>query len=125
MCCSQESVCSQASVHHSCTDETEAWCAGEASWTPIAEDGRGGAGEPVELGQDDKEDDLKIELHTDVGHVASAVVRIADVWAVRICMECPVLPLESVPHVVSSQMGLPPGLLPATLPTLHSSPRYG
>ena len=56
--------------------------AGEASWTPIADDGRGGAGEPVELGQDDKEDDLKIELHTDVGQVASAVVRVADVWAV-------------------------------------------
>jgi len=56
--------------------------AGEASWTPIADDGRGGASEPVELGQDDKEDDLKIELHTDVGQVASAVVRVADVWAV-------------------------------------------
>ena len=56
--------------------------AGEASWTPIADDGRGGAGEAVELGQDDKDDDLKIELHTDVGQVASAVVRVADVWAV-------------------------------------------
>lgn len=87
-------VCSLELVHYCCTDETKAWGAGEASWTPIAEDGRGGAGEPVELGQDDKEDDLKIELHTDVGHVASAVVRIADVWAVRTRAERTILPLE-------------------------------
>lgn len=38
----------------------------------------------MELGQADREDDLKIELHTDVGHVASAVVRVADVWAVSL-----------------------------------------
>ncbi len=81
----QKPVCNYKTAHACCTDEIEARFAGEASWTPIAEDGRGGAGEPVELGQDDKDDDLKIELHTDVGHVASANVHIADVWAVRIC----------------------------------------
>ena len=36
----------------------------------------------MDLGQDDKDDDLKIELHTDVGQVASAVVKVADVWGV-------------------------------------------
>ncbi len=56
--------------------------AGEASWTPITDDGRGGAGEPVDLSQDDKDDDIVVELHTDVGQVAKAVVKIADIWAV-------------------------------------------
>ena len=56
--------------------------AGEASWTPITDDGRGGASEPVDLSQDDKDDDIVVELHTDVGQVAKAVVKIADIWAV-------------------------------------------
>ena len=56
--------------------------AGEASWTSIADDGRGGAGEAVDLSQDDRDDDLHIELHTDMGQVASAVVKVEDVWAV-------------------------------------------
>lgn len=30
-----------------------------------------------------------------------------------------------MPHLVKSWMGLPPGLLPATLPTLQSRFRYG
>ena len=53
-------------------------------WTPIADDGRAVAKQPVELGQEDREDDIKIELHTDVGCIASAVAKIADIWAVSI-----------------------------------------
>ena len=62
---------------------------GEAMWTPIADDGRAVARQPVELGQDDREDDMTVELHTDVGCIASAVAKIADIWAVSIGCSTP------------------------------------
>ncbi|CAK0784807.1 hypothetical protein CVIRNUC_008011 [Coccomyxa viridis] len=55
---------------------------GEAMWTPITDDGRAVAQQPVELSQDDREDEMMVELHTDVGCIASAVARIADIWAI-------------------------------------------
>ena len=58
-------------------------------WTPITDDGRAVARQPVELSQDDRKDEMMVELHTDVGCIASAVARIADIWAVSIRCSTP------------------------------------
>ena len=65
---------------------------GEAMWTPITDDGRAVAQQPVELSQEDREDEMMVELHTDVGCIASAVARIADIWAVSIQCSNPLHP---------------------------------
>ena len=66
---------------------------GEAMWTPIMDDGRAVAQQPVELSQDDQQDEMMVELHTDVGCIASAVARIADIWAVSI--QCSTSPSDA------------------------------
>lgn len=72
--------------------------AGEAMWTPITDDGRAVAQQPVELSQDDREDEMMVELHTDVGCIASAVARIADIWAVSI--QCSTSPTRCTPSAM-------------------------
>jgi hypothetical protein len=59
-------------------------CAGEGSWTVVGSDGRGGQGDVVELTQRDMDDDLRVEVHTDSGLIASGTVPVADLWAVRL-----------------------------------------
>lgn len=56
----------------------------------------------MNLGQDDKDDDLKIELHTDAGEVASAVVKVADVWAVS--ADCIQQLMDSVMVIILSAL---------------------
>ena len=75
-----------------------AWSTGEAMWTPITDDGRAVAKQPVELSQDDREDEMMVELHTDVGCIASAVAKIGDIWAVSIGCSTPFIQMHAECH---------------------------
>ncbi len=63
------------------------YAADQCTWTTVGPDGRGLNADVLELGADDREEELVVEVHNAEGLVASGTVPMVDLWQVILTMD--------------------------------------